>query len=61
MICDDYEIAKANTRQKAFADGIPIGDAIGPMVTASLKTWTAMSCKKVVVSKESLAEAMLCS
>jgi len=51
------KVAKANTKAtKAFADGIPIGDAIGPMVAASLKTKEGDEvAKEVVVSKESLA------
>ncbi len=51
------KVAKANTKAtKAFADGTPIGDAIGPMVAASLKTKEGEEiAKDVVVSKESFA------
>lgn len=51
------KVAKANTKAtKAFADGTPIGDAIGPMVAASLKTKDGDEiAKDVVVSKESFA------
>ncbi|VVB61341.1 Uncharacterised protein [uncultured archaeon] len=51
------KVAKANTKAtKAFADGMPIGDAIGPMVAASLKTKEGSEiAKDVIASKENLA------
>lgn len=51
------KLAKSNTKAtKAFADGIPIGDAIGPIVTASIKTKDGDEvAKDIVVSKETFA------
>ncbi len=51
------KVAKANTKAtKAFADGTPIGDAIGPMVAASLKTKDGDEvAKDIVASKETFA------
>ncbi len=52
------KIAKANMRAtEAFAKGIPIGDGIGPMVAAKLKTKEGKEiAKEVVISKEKFAD-----
>lgn len=51
------KIAKANMRAtEAFAKGIPIGDGIGPIVAAKLKTKEGKEiAKEVVISKEKFA------
>jgi len=48
------KIAKANMRAaEAFANGIPIGDSVGPLVAAKLKTKEGKEiAKEVVISKE---------
>ncbi|NPA38521.1 MAG: DUF1512 domain-containing protein [Candidatus Nanohaloarchaeota archaeon] len=48
------KIAKANMRAtEAFANGIPIGDGIGPIIAAKLKTKEGKEiAKEVVISKE---------
>lgn len=57
MLPTIIKVAKANTKAtKAFADGMPIGDAIGPVVAASLKTKDGDEvAKDVVASREKFA------
>lgn len=51
------KIAKANVKAtRAFLNGIPIGDAIGPMVASSFKTKDGDEiAREIVVSKERVA------
>ncbi|MBW6451417.1 MAG: DUF1512 domain-containing protein [DPANN group archaeon] len=52
------KMAKANVKAtKAFVDGVPIGDSIGPLVAASFKTKNGEElAEDIIVSKETIVK-----